>query len=274
MLSPRNSVGFYIGTMGFSYKDWKEVFYPAEMKAHRYLSYYSRVFNAVEVDSTFYGTPKEDTVRRWAAMTPEGFRFCLKAPRQMTHEAGLVNVEEELDQFIATVRLLDDKLGVILFQFPPSFGADNLGLIDKLFPRLPDDLRFAVEVRHQSWYTATDKAGIPLLAKTLEEFGVCWAATEYPGLPGQIRLTSRFVYIRWIGQHGSYMHHDHERVDRSPELESWRKQIWGILDQVDTVYGFFNNDYAGFAAGTANRFKQLAGLPLESFKPPQQGTLF
>jgi len=260
--------------MGFSYKDWKDVFYPAEMKAHRYLAYYSRVFNAVEVDSTFYGTPKRDTVRRWATLTPDGFRFCLKAPRQMTHEAVLIGIEDELSQFLETVRLLGDKLGVILFQFPPSFGAENLGRIEELLPSLPEDLRFAVEVRDQSWYTATDEKGVPLLARALEEFGACWAATEYPGLPGRIRLTSRYIYIRWIGQHGSYTRHDHERVDRTPELQAWREQIWELLEQVDTVYGFFNNDYAGFAAGTANRFKELAGLPLESYKPPQQGTLF
>jgi uncharacterized protein YecE (DUF72 family) len=260
--------------MGFSYKDWNSGFYPAEMKAHRYLAYYSRIFNAVEVDSTFYGTPKLGTVRCWGAVTPEGFRFCLKVPRQITHEAGLVGVEADLAQFLETVRLLGDKLGAILFQFPPSFGADHLALIEKLLPILPGDLRFAVEVRHQSWYTATDGGGVPLLARALEEYGVCWAATEYPGLPGSIYLTSRYMYIRWIGQHGSYTQHDHERVDRTPELQAWRKQIWGLLEQVDTLYGFFNNDYAGFAAGTANRFKELAGLPLESFKPPQQGRLF
>ena len=265
---------FYVGTMGFSYKDWNGVFYPAEMKAQRYLAYYSRIFNAVEVDSTFYGTPKADTVLRWAAATPDGFRFCLKVPRQITHDAGLVNVGADLAHSLEVARLLGNKLGVILFQFPPSFRVDQLPVLKRLLPDLPVDVRFAVEIRDQSWYTAVDDNGYPLLANALERHGVCWAATEYPGLPDRIHPTSKFLYIRWIGQHGSYMRHDRERVDRSANLKAWWQQIQGLSEGVEALFGFLNNDYAGFAAGTANRFKRIAGLPVEPFKPPQQGTLF
>ncbi|MBN1149500.1 MAG: DUF72 domain-containing protein [Anaerolineales bacterium] len=265
---------FYIGTMGFSYKDWNGAFYPAGMKAHRYLAYYSRIFNAVEVDSTFYGAPKANTVRHWAAATPDGFRFCLKVPRQITHDAGLVGVEADLAQFLEIARSLGEKLGVVLFQFPPSFTAKQLPALQRLLPELPTDIRFAVEIRDQSWYTAVDNQGYPLLAGALEKYAVCWAATEYPGLPDSIYPTSRFLYVRWIGQHGSYAHHDRERVDRGANMQAWWMRIRDLMEPVEALYGFFNNDYAGFAAGTANRFKWIAGLPVESFKPPQQGTLF
>lgn len=260
--------------MGFSYKDWKGVFYPADMQERRYLVYYSRVFKSVEIDSTFYGTPNANSVRRWAAVTPQDFRFCLKVPRQITHEARLVGARDEFNRFVDTAALLGDKLGVILFQFPPSFGASRLSVLGDFLSDLPKGVRFAVEIRAQSWYTAKDETGDLALARVLEQFGVCWAATEYPGLPGRIHLTSDFLYLRWIGQHGTYSDHDHERIDLSENLHAWWQHIQVFLGRVDTLYGYFNNDYAGFAAGTANRFKRIAGLPFKTLKPPQQGTLF
>jgi uncharacterized protein YecE (DUF72 family) len=120
MFSPRSAPEWYIGTMGFSYADWSGVFYPDDLPAHRRLGYYSRIFNAVEIDSTFYGTPRPETVRGWAASTPAEFRFSVKVPRQLTHEAGLVGVMDELLRFIHT-RSSWRKSWAILFQFPPSF---------------------------------------------------------------------------------------------------------------------------------------------------------
>ena len=100
MFSPQESVAFYIGTMGFSYQEWSRVFYPTKMKAKKFLAHYSRIFNSVEIDSTFYGTPRADTVRRWGMTTPKNFKFCLKVPRSITHMAGLVGVEEELNNIL------------------------------------------------------------------------------------------------------------------------------------------------------------------------------
>jgi uncharacterized protein YecE (DUF72 family) len=80
--------------------------------------------------------------------------------------------------------------------------------------------------------------------------------------------------VRWIGQHGSYSRHDHERVDRSEQLQSWCDQIRALADRFAEVYGFLNNDYAGFAAGTADRLKALLGLPRVDYRPPRQATLF
>jgi uncharacterized protein YecE (DUF72 family) len=108
----------------------------------------------------------------------------------------------------------------------------------------------------------------------LGDFGVCWAATEYPDLPRRIFRTADFLYLRWIGQHGTFQKHDQERIDRTLQLRQWQQILQEATTQVDAVFGFFNNDYAGFAAGTANRFKELTGLPLKPFQLPQQGTLF
>ena len=271
--------------MGFSYADWSGVFYPGDLPAHRRLGYYSRIFNAVEIDSTFYGTPRPETVRGWAASTPPEFRFSVKVPRQITHEAGLVGVMDELLRFIDTVELLQEKLGAILFQFPPSFKPERLPALQACLAGLPGGIRYAVEIRHQSWYTAEietleDPPGEPAepaLAQMLREVGVCWAATEYPDLPQRIYPTADFLYLRWIGQHGTFQHHDHERIDRTAQLGQWQQIVQGALSEIEMrpiIFGFFNNDYAGFAAGTANRFKELLGLPANPFLPPQQGKLF
>ena len=274
--------------MGFSYADWSGVFYPDDLPAHRRLGYYSRIFNAVEIDSTFYGTPRPETVRGWAASTPAEFRFSVKVPRQLTHEAGLVGVMDELLRFIHTVQLLQDKLGAILFQFPPSFRPDRLPALQACLSAIPRGVRYAVEIRHQSWYTPANEApeeqpgepperAEPALARMLREVGVCWAATEYPDLPRSIYPTADFLYIRWIGQHGTFQRHDQERLDLTTQLRQWQQILQGALSEIKErrmIFGFFNNDYAGFAAGTANRFKELAGLPVSPFLPPQQGRLF
>jgi uncharacterized protein YecE (DUF72 family) len=278
--------------MGFSYSDWNGVFYPADLPPHKRLSYYSRVFNAVEIDSTFYGAPRTDNVQRWAASVPQDFRFCLKVPRQLTHEAGLVGVQGELLKFIDTVQLLGEKLGALLFQFPPSFGPDRLPALLTCLAGLPRGLRYAVEIRHPAWYTSGNQdqsdrpleapqpesqAAEPTLAQALRSLGVCWAATEYPDLPRRIYPTADFLYLRWIGQHGTFQRHDHERIDRYPQLQTWQRIIQEARSESEgqqVIFGFFNNDYAGFAAATANRFKELAGLPASPFAPPQQRTLF
>ncbi|MEW5868331.1 MAG: DUF72 domain-containing protein [Chloroflexota bacterium] len=267
-------VDWYIGTMGFGYKDWSGVFYPAELKASGYLRYYSRIFDCVEVDSTFYGTPRPQTVQRWALATPPSFRFCLKTPRLITHEAGLVGVDAAMGEFLEVARELGERLGVVLIQLPPSFDASRLPVLVDFVQRLPGDLRFAVEVRHQSWYTAgvADEA-LPL-AQALARQGVCWAATEFPGLPGGFRRTSDFLYVRWVGQHGAFQQHSQERIDRDANLQAWWQQFQDQLPYVQAVFGQFNNDYAGFAAGSADRFKRIAGLPREPFPPAQQVRLF
>ncbi len=257
--------------MGFSYADWSGVFYPPDVRPVDYLAYYSRIFNAVEIDSSFYGTPRQSSIDKWNASTPDEFQFCLKTPREVTHEVGLVGSQALMRGFIERALGLGDKLGAMLLQFPPSFRADNLETLEKLIAGLPEGLRFAVEVRHKSWYVPAAE-GQPPLADMLRRYGVAWAATEYPGVPAEIFPTANFIYVRWIGKHGSFEHHDHERIDRTDNLNAWLETLH--KQPVGAVYGFLNNDYAGFGAGTANRLKTLAGLPVTPFGRPSQPKLF
>jgi uncharacterized protein YecE (DUF72 family) len=264
--------------MGYGYADWNGPFYPQGMPERNYLGYYATRFNAVELDTTFYGTPRLEVVQRWAAAAPAEFRFCLKMPRRITHELRLVNALEEMAEFLRAATVLGGRLGVVLAQFPPSFTAESMESLEAFLrgvSALPEmetaagKVRLAVEFRHASWYTATHA-----LAGMLREQQVAWAATEYPGLPRRITPTTGFLYLRWIGQHGSFEQHTYERLDRSQELSEWQQLVQAALPGIEELFGFFNNDYAGFAPASCQRFRLAAGLPAPPVEPPVQGRLF
>jgi uncharacterized protein YecE (DUF72 family) len=254
--------------MGFSYKDWEGVFYPPSLASRDYLAHYSRAFNAVELDSSFYGPPRPETVERWAALVPPDFRFAAKTPRAITHDAPLRDGVGPMRAFLDTMRLLGDRLGVILIQLAPDFTFDEIHNLALFLKELPADIRYAVEFRHPSWHATA--AG-----ELLQKHRIAWASAEYIHMPKRIYVTTDFIYMRWIGRHGRYESHSHERVDLTERLDEWRQKIDARLAEgVNAIYGFFNNDYAGFAPATCNRFKELAGLPTEPLQPPQQGRLF
>lgn len=258
---------YYIGTMGFAYKDWAGVFYPPGLAIRDYLSYYSRVFNAVEIDSTFYGIPKRETVKRWRESTPKGFKASLKVPREITHNAGLVNVDNEMRRFIDQIRGLDDSLGPVLLQFSPSFSNINENTLATFLAQLPKDMNFAVEFRHRSWYT-------PKTADLLLKQKVCWVATEFKNVPKEVEVTSDFLFVRLVGQHGRFLRHDQEQIDVIPNLEGWWDWILSKADEVHAVFVFFNDDYSGFAPASANKLKKMIGLPVMEPDHPKQMNLF
>jgi uncharacterized protein YecE (DUF72 family) len=200
------------------------------------------------------------------ASVPDGFLFCAKLPRQITHEKRLILVQGELIEFLDVMRMLGNKLGVLLIQLPPSFTISEEKGLAEFLELLPDDLKFAVEFRHASWERQKTQ-------DLLRAFNVCWATIEYPGITNQVKQTCDFIYIRWIGQHGTYDQHTQEVVDKTSQLIWWKEQIQSHLDKVNTVYGFFNNDYAGFAVGTCIKFKKLLGFPVVS-QEIKQGRLF
>lgn len=258
---------WYLGSMGFSYKDWNGPFYPRNLEPRDYLEHYSQFFNSVEIDSTFYGAPRKEYVQRWVSVTPDDFTFCAKTPKTITHEAGLVGVQAEMDAFLEVMRLFGSKLGVILIQFPPSFSISKAPELAAFIKDLPKDMRFAVEVRHKSWYT--ERTG-----ELFEKHDVAWTTSIYEDLPEQMYIHNGILYIRFIGRHGVYPKNDREYVDPTENLEWWANQIQSRIDEIEDIYGFFNNDYAGFSPATINRFKGIVGIPTVPFDPPIQGRLF
>ena len=255
--------------MGYGYKDWHNgVFYPNGMRPSTFLAHYSRIFNAVEMDTTFYGTPPAERVKRWRDRVPAQFTFSPKMPKTITHNLRLTAEALPLMmQFVETMRLFEQKLGVILIQLPPDFGVGEMPAFSQFLPHLPTDLRFAVEFRHKSWYKRAT-------SELLQAHGIAWASTDYIYLPKQVHVTTHFIYLRLLGRHGNFKLKHKERVDSTPLVQWWVDQWQPHLDKVDAIFVFANNDYAGHSPTTINKLKRLLNLPTVPTRPPQQGLLF
>ena len=178
--------------MGFSYEDWSGPFYPLAMKSGDWLEWYSRHFNAVELDTTFYAAPTPERVARWAAVSPDDFRFCLKTPRAITHDSPLVSGVLQMQQFIDVCRGFGEKLGAILIQFAPSFMADQFRALTDFLETLPADVSIAVELRHRSW-------GTPDTLKMLHDRRCAFVSAEYSTRPARVFSTAEFLYIHPLG---------------------------------------------------------------------------
>lgn len=146
-------MSLFVGTSGWAYREWKPDFYPEDLPQSSFLQHYSSVLTACEINATFYRLQSESTVTRWAAGTPESFRFTTKAHRRLTHGKQIAPDEEQrgfLDTFLRSVSLLGPRLGAVLFQFPPYRRRDDEAF-ERLLTSLPAGIRCAFEFRHDSW---------------------------------------------------------------------------------------------------------------------------
>lgn len=249
-----------LGTMGFGYSEWDGVFYPNALKSTDKLEFYAKYFDAVELDTTFHAAPTRQRVTQWADSVPEQFRFCVKTPKAITHEAKLdLNVALMVD-FLGTLESFGPKLGVVLLQFPPSFTHAEYDRFDVFLSRLPADVKLAAEFRHPSWERATDTQHL------LQRHNVAWVAGDYADELQPVHTTSDFTYIRFIGVHDRYPLKHREEVDLTDRLLAWKNRIEPLAPPVETVWGFFNNDYSGYSIATCNRMKRLLGQPV--VEPP------
>jgi uncharacterized protein YecE (DUF72 family) len=140
-----------VGTSGWSYKHWKGAFYPADIAADDMLRYYATRLPTVEINNTFYRTPKESVLMDWSAQVPGEFRFVLKAPRRITHINRLSDADDSLAYFMRIANVLGDRLGPTLFQCPPTL-RKNMELLTAFLAKVPHTWRAAMEFRHDSWH--------------------------------------------------------------------------------------------------------------------------
>lgn len=138
------------GTSGYSYKEWKGIFYPEALPAAKMLSFYAAHFGAVEINNTFYRMPEAKTLEKWRAEVPEDFRFVLKAPQRITHQKKLTGVEDDVRHFLEVSSTLGPALGPLLFQLPP-YQKKDVGRLREFLALIPRAVRMALEVRHDSW---------------------------------------------------------------------------------------------------------------------------
>lgn len=240
------SPSLWIGTSGWIYPHWRGVFYPADLPATKWLTYYAAHFPTVEINYSFYRLPSEQAFRGWAKDAPQGFRFAVKASRYLTHMKKLREPQEPLQRFLGRARLLREKLGPILYQLPPRWRC-NLPRLRDFLACLPADLTHVFEFRDPSWLNERVLA-------LLEAHGVVFCVFSYPGLTCPVRTTSTVAYIRLHGAETPYASCYSEE-----ELQWWAEQIEGLLAKEYTVYVYFNNDALGYAVRNACRLRELLG---------------
>lgn len=139
--------GLHLGLPFWGFEDWQGSLYPADSRPADFLAQYGRVFNAVEGNTTFYAEPSPRTVERWARESPDAFRFCFKLPKAITHDAMLVDALPETRAFLDRLAPLRPKLGPVMIQLPPAFGARELPRLEAFLESLPANHRYAVELR-------------------------------------------------------------------------------------------------------------------------------
>jgi len=227
----------YLGSMGWSYHFWVGKLYPAGTKPSRYLEEYSRRFNSVEVDATFYRIPSVSTVENWRDSVPKGFKFSAKFPRKITHAADIDFSPSDLKIFLQRINKLDDRLGPILLQFPPFLKAD-LHQLDHLIAVLPKSQLVAAEFRNRSWFTNE-------IYELLRDNGISLAITNRPVSTQEV--TGKFIYLRLEGDR-KLVSGDKGEVElrRGLDDEKWALWIKEKLDSGYDVYCYVSKYYSGY----------------------------
>ena len=240
-LTDEGTMNFFVGTSGYSYKEWKGSFYPEDLPASQMLRFYGERLRTVEINNTFYRMPKVSVVEAWAAEVPESFRFVLKASQRITHMKRLKDAAEPLAYFLEVAGVLKKRLGPLLFQLPPNFKKDSPRL-EAFLSTLPADRKAAFEFRHASWFD-------PEVFGLLREHGaaLCIAEAE-EDLEVPFEATAGWGYLRL------------RRADYDDaELAAWaarvRQQSW------TDAYVFFKHEDEGKAPVLARRFLELAAHP-------------
>ncbi|WP_236618563.1 MULTISPECIES: DUF72 domain-containing protein [Rhodopirellula] len=147
-----------IGAPVWSCDGWGDLVYPKKTPRTEWLSWYTRTFNTVEGNSTFYAVPGEQTFRGWAEQAADGFEFCFKFPKRISHDSMLQHCDDEVREFLARLRVIAkaNRLGPTFLQLGPNFGPDRLPILAKFLRRLPRELQWAVELRHHDWFDSAD----------------------------------------------------------------------------------------------------------------------
>lgn len=229
----------YLGTSGFAYDQWKGVFYPEGVKVKERLTYYASVFPSVEINYTFRRFPSEKTLENWKDLTPEAFRFTLKANQKITHWMKLKGVGDEVKDFVTRGKLLGPRLGCILFQCPPSLAYDA-DLITAFVDLLPEQgPTYAMEFRHDSWKQAKD---------LLHERGIAWCVAETDDKdPAPDDLSWDPVgYLRLRKT---------EYTDA--EMGSWANTLRPALEAGSDIFCYFKHEDDGASTVMAERLRAL-----------------
>lgn len=235
-----------IGCSGYYYNHWKGIFYPEDLRKKDWLPFYSRFFNTVEINNTFYRMPLENAVKNWYLITPPDFVFAVKGYRYFSHLKRLI-VDDDLRghmvEFLKVISLLKEKLGPLLWQFPASFQV-NAPRLEQFCKLLGTEFNCVFEFRHSSWFT---QEIFNILRK--HRHALCLVSAP-SSVPNVFTTTSRLVYLRFHGE-GEWYRHNYS----NESLEEWKRKL--DTSGAGIIYAYFNNDVNGYAV---NNGRYLASL--------------
>lgn len=218
----------FIGTSGWSYKEWARDFYRG-IRPKDQFDYYATQFCTVEINATFYRLPAVSTVHGWRDKAPPGFVFAVKGSQFITHMKRLTNLHGGVNRFFRRIKPMQGRIGPVLWQLPANFKKD-LPRLKNFLKRLPAAYGHAFEFRDPSWLDSETKG-------LLKHFGVAWVSVSSMQMPMDLSVTADFVYIRFHGLAGG-ARHDYT----ASELEPWARHSMEQALQGRNVFAYFNND--------------------------------
>lgn len=236
-----------IGTSGWHYDHWKGPFYPKDLSAQAMLDFYARRFITVEINNSFYQLPTPETLHQWQEKTPQEFVFAFKASRYITHMKKLKDPQASVQKMIAVAERLGSKLGPILFQLPPRWRV-NPERLKHFLHALPDGHRYTFEFRDPSWFD--DR-----IYNILAAHNAAFCQYQIQGRRSPKQVTADFVYIRL---HGPAKQAYEGKYD-TRTLSGWAGALSAWQRQGKTVFCYFDNDQAGYAAQNALRLRKMLG---------------
>lgn len=252
----------YIGCAGWLYEDWKGNFYPYELKPYMYLPYYSKIFNILEINTTFYNLPTNEVVRNWYERVPSNFKFVIKIWQEITHKLNNPEVDFLLNEFFDQMDPLKDKIYAYLFQFPPwlHYSPEHLDWINSVLRNSPPVNKYIIELRHNSWFKED------ILNQIIERDKIIICTSYLEGIIPYYLPNQKTYYIRLIGDRQFSVFN---RVQRENKVE-----LMELLNNIKNlkknpnifeIFIIVNNHYTGFAPETANLLKKELNIPFRNF---------
>ena len=229
---------YNIGTSGWHYGHWRHRFYPEELNKRRWLEFYAGHFTTVELNNSFYRLPSETAFATWYESSPASFTFAVKVSRFITHVKRLKDTEEAVGRFITRAKILEEKLGPLLYQLPPNMHRDDEKLVSFL-SILPEEMKHVFEFRHQSWLEGK-------VFEILCQHNAGFCIFDMPSLSCPLVATADFAYVRFHGSTGLY-----SSCYSDEELADWAKKLTDLAVNLKAVYIYFNNDAEAFAVRNA-----------------------
>ena len=237
----------HIGTSGWHYKHWLDVFYPPGTKPAQMFQFYAQHFDTVEINNSFYHLPSAKTFDNWRDSSPPKFCFAVKASRFITHMKKLKDPKPSSEKFFLVADRLENKLGPILFQLPPRWKV-NVERFAEFLESLPERHKYVFEFRDASWF-------VPEVYALMRRHKAAFCIHDFADMKVPHEITANFTYIRFHGPTSAKYFGSYSKA----QLRAWAERIKDWSRQLSSIYVYFNNDPGGEAVKNGLELKRLLG---------------